>query len=40
MRPVAGFVLAVWLIAGLPLTLQPAHPLPASSSRTTWSLPD
>lgn len=28
MRPVAGFLLALWLIGGLVLTLQPAHPLP------------
>jgi glycopeptide antibiotics resistance protein len=27
-RRVAGFLLALWLIAGLVLTLQPAHPLP------------
>ena len=28
MRPVAGFLLALWLIGGLVLTLQAAHPLP------------
>jgi glycopeptide antibiotics resistance protein len=28
MRPLATLVLAVWLIGGLILTLQPAHPLP------------
>jgi glycopeptide antibiotics resistance protein len=28
MRPLAGFLLALWLIAGLWLTLQAAHPLP------------
>lgn len=28
MRPLAGFLLALWLIGGLVLTLQPAHPLP------------
>jgi glycopeptide antibiotics resistance protein len=28
MRLVAGFLLALWLIAGLWLTLQAAHPLP------------
>jgi glycopeptide antibiotics resistance protein len=28
MRMLAGFVLALWLIGGLVLTLQPAHPLP------------
>ena len=28
MRLVAGFLLALWLIGGLVLTLQPAHPLP------------
>ena len=28
MRHVAGFLLALWLIGGLVLTLQPAHPLP------------
>jgi glycopeptide antibiotics resistance protein len=27
MRLVAGFLLALWLIGGLVLTLQPAHPL-------------
>jgi glycopeptide antibiotics resistance protein len=28
MRLLAGFLLALWLIGGLVLTLQPAHPLP------------
>ena len=28
MRPLAGFLLALWLIGGLVFTLQPAHPLP------------
>lgn len=28
MRALAGFLLALWLIAGLWLTLQPAHPFP------------
>jgi len=28
MRPLAGFLLALWLIGGLVLTLQAAHPLP------------
>jgi glycopeptide antibiotics resistance protein len=28
MRLLAGFLLALWLIGGLFLTLQPAHPLP------------
>ena len=28
MRPLATLVLALWLIGGLVLTLQPAHPLP------------
>jgi glycopeptide antibiotics resistance protein len=28
MLPLAGLVLALWLIGGLVLTLQPAHPLP------------
>jgi glycopeptide antibiotics resistance protein len=28
MRLLAGFALALWLIGGLVLTLQPAHPLP------------
>jgi len=28
MRLVAGLLLALWLIGGLVLTLQPAHPLP------------
>jgi glycopeptide antibiotics resistance protein len=28
MRPLAGFLLALWLIGGLVLTLEPAHPLP------------
>jgi len=28
MRPLASFLLALWLIGGLVLTLQPAHPLP------------
>lgn len=28
MRLLAGFLLALWLIGGLLLTLQPAHPLP------------
>ena len=28
MRMLAGFLLALWLIGGLVLTLQPAHPLP------------
>ena len=28
MRPLAAFLLALWLIGGLVLTLQPAHPLP------------
>jgi glycopeptide antibiotics resistance protein len=28
MRPLAGLLLALWLISGLVLTLQPAHPLP------------
>jgi glycopeptide antibiotics resistance protein len=28
MRLLAGFVLVLWLIGGLVLTLQPAHPLP------------
>ena len=28
MRPLAGFLFALWLICGLVLTLQPAHPLP------------
>jgi glycopeptide antibiotics resistance protein len=28
MRPLAGLLLALWLIGGLVLTLQPAHPLP------------
>ena len=28
MRALAGFLLALWLIAGLFLTLAPAHPLP------------
>lgn len=28
MRLLAGLVLAIWLIGGLVLTLQPAHPLP------------
>jgi glycopeptide antibiotics resistance protein len=28
MRPLAGFLLALWLIGGLVLTLQPARPLP------------
>lgn len=28
MRVLAGFLLALWLIGGLVLTLQPAHPLP------------
>ena len=28
MRLAAGFLLALWLIGGLVLTLQPAHPLP------------
>jgi glycopeptide antibiotics resistance protein len=28
MRGLAGLVLAAWLIGGLVLTLQPAHPLP------------
>jgi len=28
MRPLAALVLALWLIGGLLLTLQPAHPLP------------
>jgi glycopeptide antibiotics resistance protein len=27
-RLLAGFLLALWLIGGLVLTLQPAHPLP------------
>ena len=27
MRPLAGFLLALWLIGGLVLTLEPAHPL-------------
>jgi len=27
MRPLAGFALALWLVGGLVLTLQPAHPL-------------
>ena len=29
MRALAGLVLAAWLIVGLWLTLQPAHPLPS-----------
>jgi glycopeptide antibiotics resistance protein len=28
MRPLAAFLLALWLIGGLALTLQAAHPLP------------
>jgi glycopeptide antibiotics resistance protein len=28
MRMLAGFLLALWLIGGLVLTLEPAHPLP------------
>lgn len=28
MRLLAGFLLALWLIGGLVLTLEPAHPLP------------
>jgi glycopeptide antibiotics resistance protein len=28
MRPLAGFLLALWLLGGLVLTLQAAHPLP------------
>ena len=28
MRALAGLVLAAWLLGGLSLTLQPAHPLP------------
>jgi len=28
MRPLAGLLLALWLIGGLVLTLQPAHPFP------------
>lgn len=28
MRLIASFLLALWLIGGLVLTLQPAHPLP------------
>jgi glycopeptide antibiotics resistance protein len=28
MRPLAALVLAAWLLGGLLLTLQPAHPLP------------
>ena len=28
MRPLAGFLLALWLVGGLVLTLQAAHPLP------------
>jgi len=28
MRPLAGFLLALWLIGGLVLTLEPAHPVP------------
>ena len=28
MRMLAGFLLALWLIGGLVLTLQPAYPLP------------
>jgi glycopeptide antibiotics resistance protein len=28
MRPLATLVLALWLLGGLVLTLQPAHPLP------------
>jgi glycopeptide antibiotics resistance protein len=28
MRPLAGFLLALWVIAGLFFTLAPAHPLP------------
>jgi glycopeptide antibiotics resistance protein len=28
MRPLAALLLALWLIGGLVLTLQPAHPLP------------
>ena len=29
MRVVAGLFLALWLVGGLWLTLQPAHPLPS-----------